>query len=62
MFDIFDFERLASVTEIDFGALRPGRCDRRDLVNRELALGENGQHFAAHIARGTNDDDLVTHD
>src|SRR3546814_9119470 len=62
MLDILAFERLAGVTEIDFGALRPGRCDRRDLVNRELAFGENGQHLAAHISGGTNDDDLVAHD
>ncbi len=26
------------------------------------ALGEDGEHFAAHIARGTDDGDLVTHD
>jgi hypothetical protein len=62
MFDILAFERLAGVTEIDFGALRPRRGNRRNLVNRELALGENGQHLAAHIPGGSHDDDLITHD
>ena len=28
---------------------------------RKLALGEDVQHFAAHIARGACDDDFVTH-
>jgi len=62
MFDILAFDRLAGFTEIDGQTLRPRRCDRGDLVNRELALGENGQHFAAHIPGGTYDDDPVTHD
>src|SRR3546814_18480179 len=62
MLDFFAFVRLAGCTESDFCALRPWRCDRRDLVNRELAFGENGQHLAAHISGGTNDDDLVAHD
>jgi hypothetical protein len=27
----------------------------------KLALGEDVQHFAAHVARGARDDDLVAH-
>jgi hypothetical protein len=35
--------------------LRDG--ERGDLVGGELALGEDVQHFAAHVARGADDDD-----
>ena len=42
-------------------AERARRSERHDLVRRKLAFGKNIQHFAAHIARGADDSDLVTH-
>ena len=33
----------------------------KHFVDRKLALGEDIQHFAAHIARGADDCNLVTH-
>src|SRR5690606_29393095 len=38
-----------------------GRGQREDLVGRELALGQNIENFAAHIARGPDDSDAITH-
>ena len=32
-----------------------------DLVDGEFPLGEHVQHFAAHVARGADHGDLVTH-
>ena len=32
-----------------------------DLVDRELALCEDVQHFVAHVTGGANDDDIITH-
>ena len=32
-----------------------------DLRPRELALGQDVQHFVAHVTCGTNDDDIITH-
>ena len=49
------------VAKADFGAQRSARCKRGDLVHGELALGQDVQHFAAHVARGADDDDFVAH-
>ena len=38
------------------------RGERHDLVGGESPLGENIEHFAAHIARGADNGDLETHD
>ena len=45
----------------DFGAKRPARRQHGNLVYRELTLRENVQHFAAHIPRGTCDNDFIAH-
>ena len=49
------------VPEADLMADAAARRERHDLVGRKGALGEDRHHFAAHIARGADDSDLVTH-
>ena len=49
------------VAERDLGALAAARGECNDLVGRKAPLVQDVQHFAAHIARGTDDGDLVTH-
>jgi hypothetical protein len=49
------------VAEGDLNAHGFARGDGETLINRELAFGEDIQHFAAHIARGAYDCNLVTH-
>ena len=38
------------------------RGERDHLVGRKLPLGQDVEHFPAHIAGGADDCDLVTHD
>src|SRR5690606_13626839 len=45
----------------DFGTERAPRGERNHLVGRKATLLENGKHFTAHIARGADDSNLVTH-
>ena len=55
----FDLERL--VAERDFRPDRTAGGKRNDLIRGKAPLGEDVEHFAAHIARGTDDGDLVAH-
>src|SRR5438270_8099378 len=61
MLEVPDLELLAAVAEINDVASRACRRDRRDLVQRELALGENVQHLASDIARRSDNRDPVAH-
>jgi len=49
------------VAEGDLNAHGFARGDGEALIDREFALGEDVEHFAAHIARGADDCNLVTH-
>jgi hypothetical protein len=55
MLKILDLELLAAVTEVDDVAGRARRGDRRQLVQRELPLGEDVQDLAPDIARRPDD-------
>jgi len=57
---IMAFERF--VAEADFGAERAARSNSIDLLDRKLPLGEDVQHFPAHVTRGANDGNCVAHD
>src|SRR5712691_8425511 len=59
MLERFDLE--PRVAEADLGALALARRQRHHLVGGKRPLGENPEHFAAHVARGTDYRDLVTH-
>ena len=50
------------VAERDLRVDRAGRGDGNHLVGREAALGQDVEHLAAHVARGTDDGNLETHD
>jgi len=50
-----------SVAERHVHALALARGESHDFVGRERPLGQNPQHFAAHIAGGADDGDLETH-
>ena len=49
------------VTKTAFRAKRFTRGKHGDLVNGELTFVQNVEHFAAHIARGADNDNFVTH-
>ncbi len=51
----------SGVAKADFGAQRTAARQRGDLVDGKLALGQDVQHFAAHVARGADDNDSVAH-
>ena len=61
MLEVLDLELLAAVAEVDLVAGRARRRDRRNLVERELPLGEDVQHLAPDIARRSDDRDPITH-
>jgi hypothetical protein len=46
---------------LDLVALAARRCDRGQLVDREFALGQDGEHFAPDIAGRAGDNDTITH-
>src|SRR6202012_1625887 len=49
------------VAEGDFHADGFARGDRVNLLHGEVHFLEDVQHFAAHVARGADDGDPVTH-
>ena len=59
MLERFHLQRL--VAKGHFRAQAPARGERHHLVGGELPLGEDFEHFAAHIAGGAHDGDFVTH-
>ena len=59
VFEVAALQRL--VAEGDFRAHRPARGECDALIHRELPLGENIEHFAADIARRSDNCNLVTH-
>src|SRR6516225_1696468 len=59
MIERFGLER--PVAEADLAALAAARGERDHLVGGKRPLGEYRQHFAAHIARGADHRDPVTH-
>jgi hypothetical protein len=59
MLERFGLER--RVAEADLAALAAARGERDDLVGGKRSLGEDAEHFAAHIARGSDHRDPVTH-
>jgi hypothetical protein len=59
LFDVLAFDGL--VAERDLDALGLARGDGVHLVDGEFELLEDVQHFAAHIARGPDDRDAITH-
>src|SRR6187401_2600450 len=61
MFEVLDLELLATVAEVDDVARRARRRDRRDLVQRELPLGEDVQHLPPDIARRSDNCDPIAH-
>jgi len=52
-------EGLVAIGHLDAHALARGERDH--LVGGKAPLGEDGEHFTAHIAGGANDGDLETH-
>ena len=59
LFDVLAFDGL--VAEGDLHALGLARGDGVDFIDGEFQLLEDVQHFAAHIARGSDDGDAITH-
>src|SRR3546814_7768996 len=59
--DILAFDGAAAVADFDVGALAARRGDGGQFIDGEFALGENGEHFAPDIARGSGDNDTITH-
>ena len=59
MLERLALERL--VAEGDLDAHAPARGERDHLVGGKAPLGEDIEHFAAHIAGGADDRDLETH-
>ncbi len=59
VFEVLYLEAL--VPKADFLALRARRGQRDDFAGRKLAFAEDVEHFAAHIARGSDDGDPITH-
>ena len=55
----FALEGLVAVGDLDAHAAAGG--ERHHLVGGERPLGQHSEHFAAHVARGADDSDLVTH-
>ncbi len=60
LFEVLAFERRLAERNLDPD--RPARSQRVQLPNGELALAEDRQHFPAHIARGTDDGDVIAHE
>ena len=61
MLEVLDLELLAAVAKVDHVAGRARRRHGRDLVERELALGEDVEDLAPDIARRPDDRDPITH-
>ena len=59
MLERFGLKRLFTIGDLD--AHRAARRKRDHLVGGKPPLGQDIEHFAAHIARGADDRDLVTH-
>jgi hypothetical protein len=53
--------RVFSVRSPNEHSVRFSRGERDDLVDRKLPLGEDVQHFPAHVARGADDGDPIAH-
>ncbi len=62
MLDILDLVLAPGLAEIDLVAGRTRRCQHRQVIDRKFALGQNVEHFAPDIARGSCDDDPIPHD
>ncbi len=62
MLDVLAFDHLAGVANLDLGPDRARGGNRRDLVIGEGPLGEDGQHLASDIARGSDNCHPITHD
>ena len=45
----------------DFGAQRFSARQSHDLIGGKLALGQDVQHFAAHVTGGADDSDAIAH-
>jgi hypothetical protein len=52
--DILGLQGLVAIA--DLSAKAPARSQSDNLIGRELALGENVQHFTAHVPRGADAD------
>src|SRR5208282_6302793 len=59
MFERFDLQRAFAIR--DFDAQAAARGERNHFVSGERALGENVEHFAAHIPGRADHGDVVTH-
>ena len=59
MLERFDLQR--AVAERHFGAQAAPRGQRDHFIGGERPLGENVEHFAAHIAGRPDHGDIVTH-
>ena len=59
MFERFDLQRPIAVGNLR--AKTAARRQRHHFVGGKQPLGENGEHFAAHISGRADDGDIVTH-
>ena len=59
MFERFDLQRAVAIGHVH--ALAAARGERDHLVGGERPLGENIEHFPAHIAGRADHGDVVTH-
>ena len=62
MLEVLDLELLAAVAEVDDIAGRSRRSHGSDVIERELALGEDVEELAPDIARRPDDRDPITHE
>jgi hypothetical protein len=61
MLDIVDLELAPAVAEVDDVPRRARAGDRRHLVGRKLALGQDVQHLPPDIAGRADHDHPITH-
>ena len=61
MLDVLALHHPAGVADLDLRASRARAGDRRHFVHRELALGQDREHLAPHIARRAYNNNPIAH-
>src|SRR5690606_19309192 len=61
MLQVLTLHCLAAIADLDLETLRPRAGDGGHLVHRELALGQDREHLAAHVPRRSYHSHPITH-